>query len=397
MKRLVAIFLFALLFRLAVIGVWYQVGNGGHISWDGGGYYALAKSLLAGEGFQWEGVRTARRPPFYPVFIAGVLRLNPSLLGIYIAQALVGAFGCVALFGLGKILFDRRTGLTASLLMAVDYLSVRQTVSIMTETLFVSFLILSFYCLVQAEKERKTGWLIGAGLLSGASLLTRDVLIFYYPFLVLWFFLWKEPWKLRFYRAGAFILPLLLVIGPWVVRNSLLSARPVLITVGAASTFYLANNPSTTGGTTGGDWQLGLDTLPPADVRWPATHTVSVEWERYILKQSFDFIRNHPGKFVELMGKKIVNMWRPYQTDSPLLARWAAALTYLPVITLGLVGIFWKLKDWKKFFPIFTLIVYVFSLHTILIAHMRYRYPVMPFFMLFAAFALVRLRDPDAC
>jgi len=261
----------------------------------------------------------------------------------------------------------------------------------MTETLFVFFLIVSFYCLIRGEKERKTRWLIGAGLLSGASLLTRDVLILYYPCVILWFFLWREPWKMRFYRVSAFVIPLLLVIGPWILRNSLLHKRPVLITTAVASTFYLANNPTTSGGTTGGDWGLASDSRPPQGVTWPTTDTVDPEWERYIMKESFEFIRNNPRRFVELTGRKIVNMWRPYQSDSPYLARWATALTYLPIVTFDLWGMLQSLKRWKEFFPIFTLLAYTFSLHAILIAHMRYRYPVMPFFMVFAAWMFVKL------
>lgn len=391
MKQVAALFFCALLVRMAMIGVWYQSGKGGHLSSDGTGYHALAESLSAGRGFQLEGRPTTRRPPLYPVLIAGLLPWSPFPLNVYVAQALLGAFSCIALFGVGRILFDPRTGLVASFLMAFDYVSVRQTVSVMAETLFVFFLILGLYCLIRAEKERKNLWLIGAGILSGASLLTRDVQIFYYPCLILWFFLWGESWKKCFYRINAFVLPLLLVIGPWMVRNSLIHQRPVLITTAAASTFYLANNPTASGGTTGGDWGVASDSHPSQDVRWPTTEAVTPEWERYIINQSFDFIRNHPGRFVELTVRKIVNMWRPYQADSPPLSRWATALTYLPVITLGLVGIFLRLRDWRKFFPILVLLLYTFSLHAVLIAHMRYRYPAMPFLMVFAASTLVSL------
>lgn len=391
MRRLAVIFLCALLIRMALIFVWYQSGNGDRISWDGGGYYELGKNLLAGKGFQWEGTPTARRPPLYPVFIASTLPFSPFPFGVYVAQAVVGAVSCLALFGLGQILFDRKTGLVAATLMAFDYVSTRQTVSIMTETLFVFFLIISFYCLIRGQRVGKSRWFILAGFLSGASLLTRDVLIFYYPCVVLWLLLGRGPWKIRLYRVSTFVLPLFLVIGPWIGRNSLLLGRPALITIGGASTFYLANNPSTTGGTTGGDWELGRDTSLAEDVRWPSTETAPLEWERYIVSQSFDFIRNHPRRFVELTGRKIVNTWRPFQTDSPLMARWATALTYLPVIVFGLGGMLWKLKQWRDFFPIFALIAYVFSLHAVLIAHMRYRYPAMPFFMVFAAWAVMRL------
>lgn len=391
MRRLAVIFIFALAIRLAFIWIWYQSGKGDHLSSDGTGYYALAENLSKGIGFQLEGIRTTRRPPLYPVFIASLLPWGSFPLNVYLAQALIGALSCLVLFEVGELLFGQRAGLIASAWMAIDYVSVRQTVSVMAETLFVFFLILSFYCLIRSEKERKNRWLIGAGILSGASLLTRDVQIFYYPFLMLWFLLWKESWKSRIYRVSAFVIPLLLVIGPWILRNSLIHKRPVLITTAAASTFYLANNPTASGGTTGGDWGVVSDSHPSGDVRWTTTEVVTPEWERYIVNQSLDFIRKNPGRFAKLTGKKILNMWRLYQADSPPLARWLTAITYLPVITLGLAGIFLKLKEWRKFFPIFTLIAYTFLLHAVLIAHMRYRYPVMPFFMVFAAWVAVNL------
>lgn len=393
MKKLAAIFIIALLIRLAFIGVWYQMGQGDRLAPDGYGYRTLAQGLNQGKGFQIEGQATARRPPLYPLFAALLLRCSSFPLGIQIVQALLGALSCMILFLLGKEMFDEGTGFLAAAMLGIDYISVRQIVSVMPETLFVFILLGSFYFLIRFTQEKKTVWIILAGILAGFSLLTKETLLFYYPFVTLWFLLHSEPWRIRFFRAGVFSVSLLLVIGPWVVRNSLLRGHPVLLTEGSGRTLYLANNPQATGGSTGGDWALGVDTgMPKAVPSWLLNSSTPELEDRYFFKEAVKFIRDHPGRFAELTGRRVMNMWRPYQTDSPPPAQWATALSYLSAVTLGIWGIFWSRKQWREFFPIFILFSYVFLLHAVLIAHIRYRYPVMPFFMVFASFALLQIR-----
>ncbi len=392
MKKLAIIFVLALGLRIFLIGVWYQTGQGDRLSADGYCYRTMAENLIQGKGFQLEEKPTARRPPVYPLFVSFFLKYNLFPLGIQIAHALIGALSCLLLFALAKEIFDEKVGLLASGILAIDYLSVRQTLSIMPETLFVFFLLGTFYFLMLAYREKKMKGVILAGLLAGLSLLTKEVLLFYFPFVVLWVFLWKNSWKNRFLMAGIFSVSLAIVIAPWVVRNSLLYGRPALLTVGGGGkTFYLANNPQATGGITGGDWVLGVDTAMPQDVpsSFRNSPTPDIE-EDYFFKEAVNFIWKNPWSFVKLAGKKIVNMWRPYQTDSPVPARWASAVSYAPVLILGLLGLFRSANRWREFFPIFTLIGYIFFLHALLIAHIRYRYPVMPFFMIFASFALLQ-------
>ena len=392
---LLAVFLLAFFLRAAFLRIWYGTGQGGRLSGDAHGYLTLAENINEGKGFQLEGAPTARRPPIYPLLIAFLLKYSPFPQGVQLLQVLIGAMSCVVLFGLGKEMFGEGTGGWAAGIMAVDYLSIRQTVSVMPETLFVFFLLVSFYCLWRAWGEGKTGWVMAGGLAAGLSLLTKDVLIFFYPAMALWFLFWKQPWKIRLVRAGAFFFSLLLVIVPWIVRNNRYYHYPVLITAGSGYTLYLANNPSVRVGKTGGDWELGIDTDLPRTVPLPDLGGKMTEWEweeRYFRNQALDFIKNEPVQFIKLMGKKIVNMWRPFQTDSPLAAQWASAAAYLPVLFLGLGGMAASLKRWREFFPVFLLCVYLFLLHAVLIGHIRYRYPLMPFFMIFAAFAMFELR-----
>ena len=295
---------------------------------------------------------------------------------------------------LGSQWFGERVGVLASLAASLDYLSVRQSVSIMPEVLFVFFLLLFFGASSQGWKTRQNGWLLLSGLLGGLVLLTKDVLVWYFPVVLLWYFFWKEPWRLCASRIAVFLLGLCVVVGPWAARNSLLSKRWMLITAGEGYTFYLANNPHTTGGSTGGDWEFKRDIPPLEKVReeHPELQGMSeAETEKYLFQKALEYTLTHPRRFFALVGRKIVNMWRPYQADSPLLAKWASALSYVPVMVFGIFGLARSFSRWREFFPVWVLLAYIFCLHAVLIAHIRYRYSVMPFLMVFAAFAMIEL------
>ena len=386
MKRLIVIFLIALLVRLALVAVWHQSGKGNLISHDGRGYGTVAHSLLEGKGFLFDGHLPNRRPPVYPLFLALFMKLGAFPWGLHLAQAFLGAASCLILYGLARQIFDEKAGLLAALVFALDYASFRETVSVMPEVLYVFLLLGSFYFLFRARREGRARWLVLAGLLGGMSLLTKDLLVFYYPCVIVWILLWPNAWKTRLFRAGLFLVGLGLVVAPWVVRSTLIHGRPVLITVSSGHTLYIGNNPLTKGKTTGGEWGLGED-MDYAE--YPeGMELFSVEADRYYFRKGLDFIRRNPRRFFVLMGKKIVNMWRPYQVDSPRLARWLTALSYVPVALLGGAGMIRSLGRWRRLFPIFSLIGYVFLIHAVMIGQIRYRYSVMPFVMMFAAFVL---------
>lgn len=388
-KKLAAVFILALVLRLGMVALWYETGQGSRISSDAQGYHGLAQSLVAGKGFRVHGEPNFRRLPLYPLFIALCLPGAPYPLGVQCAQAFLGAFSCVILFAMGREMFGANVGLLASAIMGLDYLSIRATTSILAETLLVFFLLTTFYLLFRAEKTKNKSWLAGAGLTAGLTLLTKDNLFLFFPLIALWLLVKDGSWKTGLTRSAFYLTSLLLVIVPWVVHHSLTGPDSVAVTRGIGHILYVANNPQATGGTTGGDWELGRDSmLPWHDNDLPLQATVA-EWDRYLFRRAVKFIREKPGSFFALTGRKIINMWRPTQTDSPPLARWAQALSYIPVVILGFAGIFLSANRWREFFPVYLLIAYVVLFHGVLIAHIRYRFPVMPFFMVFAAFTLV--------
>lgn len=389
MKKIAVIFILALTVRLALVAAWHQSGKGNLISHDGRGYGTVAQSLLEGKGFLFDGHLPNRRPPVYPIFLAFFMKFGAFPWDVHLAQAFLGAASCLILYGLTRQIFGEKAGFLAALVLALDYASFRETVSVMPEVLYVFFLLGSFHLLFRARREKGAKWPVLAGLLSGLSLLTKELLVFYYPCVIVWFLLGPDAWKTRLFRAGCFLLGLGLVVAPWVVRSSLIHGRPVLITVSSGHTLYIGNNPLAQGKTTGGEWGLGED-MDYAE--YPeGMELFSVEADRYYFQKGLEFIRQNPRRFFVLTGKKIVNMWRPYQVDSPPPARWLTALSYIPVVLLGCLGMIQSWARRKELLPILFLIAYVFLIHAVTIGQIRYRYSVMPFVMIFAAFVAAEI------
>ena len=390
MKRIAAIFAVALLLRLGMVGLWRHTGHGNRLSSDSDVYYGMAQSLAQGKGFLFDGRPTSRRAPLYPLFMTGLVKFFPFPIGVQVAQAFVGSLSCLLLFGIGKELFGRGTGLWASGLMAVDYLSIRHTVSILPETLFVFFVLSLFFLLMRSQREKSFAGLLAAGGLAGLSLLTKDALIYYFPLVALWlFFKNRGHWREGVLQATGFLIALLIVIAPWVVRNSLLYRNFVLITMSSGHTFYIGNNPLVTVKTDEGDWGVGRDYQFPQDPGIPPLWTL--EADRYLFKKGREFVREHPRRFVELMGRKMVKMWRPFYPDSPVLAQWASALSYFPVMVLALPGLVWSWRKRAELFPVYVLILYITLVYAVTISGLRYRVPAMPFLMVFAGLAASEL------
>lgn len=389
MKKVIVIFLAALLVRLVFVFFWHRSGNESKMSADANAYRVIAESIREGKGFQLGGVDTARRPPFYPFWISLIMRFSPFPLGIRLMDAVIGSLSCVLLYGIGRKLFGEKAGILGAGLMAIDYLSIRQAASVLSETSFVFFLLAGIYYFLEGEKQGKVRKFFLAGIFAGLSLLTRDVLILYYPVLAGSLLFLNGDMKRRLKCAILFLGGIALITAPWIVRNSLLYHRPTLITVSSGLTLYIANNPKATGGTTGGDWAWDKDSFLPPDIPYSLN---TPEADRYLREKAVEFITGSPRQFLRLCGRKIVNTWRPYQLDSPLIVQLITGGTYIPVVILGIAGLFMSLSRWRELMPVYLLILYVFLLHAVLIAEIRYRYPVMPFFMLFAAYGFLRCR-----
>lgn len=353
-------------------------------------YTTMADNLLAGRGLILNDYRKAAFPPLYPAFLAG-LRLAGarSIRGVRLVQAILGAASCLWLLGIARLVFSLDKGkaplavpLTAALLMAVYPPYIYYCASLMTETLFVFVLLAGIYSLLRSlETDGSSFRLPAAGILLGLGILCRPTLLPFALLIPFWLRIARPGKGCFFRRMLSFLLPLILVLLPWGIRNYRLFQRIVPVTTQAGNILYLANNPLATGGTVsisyfleGGVYHLGEE-------------EDEITYSREYGDRALRFIAASPGRFLVLSLKRLA--WF-YHLDGHY-PRVTFLLIFWGILGLAIAGIWLSREEWR-WTSLLLLLIAVFTLiHMVFPPEGRYRLPIMPAVFAFSGVALVRL------
>ncbi len=343
-RAALAIFILALAVRIVAVGGQWRAPAGG----DGREYDALARSVLRGEGFRYEGPKgsyRSERLPLYPIFLAGIYSLaGHSLAVVRGVQVVLGAVSCLLIYALGTAIFDRRTGIIAGTSASLYGLFVTYygPASILTETIFIFVLLLLMWTVWKALQRFSLSYQFLCGALMAAASLIKGsgsmLAFFFLLFLLIFLPLgWRKASQALALTGGVFLLGL----SPWLLRNYYIHGTLVMSTKGG-HTFWVANNPAARGG-----WarlrpfeeEFGrkLSELPPAEraynealdawleakrpeveriaSRYPLEGLSEVERDRQYFRMGLDYLRSHPGRLPKLLLRKALMHWNPLDKD----------------------------------------------------------------------------------
>lgn len=365
------------------------MGQGGHLSYDATGYYQIAQNLIQGHGFLEWGT-SLRRGPLYPLLMAFTIKFQIFPFGLQMIQALAGAATCGIVFWLGREAFNVTVGVLAAAIQSFDYFSVRQVLSLMPETLLVFLFLLSIGFVIKGVKKNESRDMAWGGFFAGLAVLTKEI---FTPFLALvpfWILILNESWKSKLRLAIIFFICFILTLIPWIIRNRLNQGKWILFTASMGHSFYLGNNPTVQGRIVGEEWDVDKDSrFPVGDPVLTSLYTP--EADHYLFKLGLEYVRSHPFTSLKQTAKKIIRFWYPYYQESSLLTKGLSVICYVPIFILGWMGVFRSVKRWRGLFPLYGPILYLNLVCAVTISSIRYRFPVMPFLMLFAAFAVHEL------
>src|SRR4029078_3573742 len=118
-----------------------------------------------------------------PFFLAGVFRISgASLAAASVAQAALGAFGCVAMAALAGTWFGPMAAWAGGLLLAVNAVVAWTDVSILAEGLLLLLMTGALLCLgTRPASVRRAAM---AGLLTGLAALVRPTALALLPILL---------------------------------------------------------------------------------------------------------------------------------------------------------------------------------------------------------------------
>jgi len=373
---------------------------------DAFAYDAWAQRIAAGE---WMGHAVFYQAPLYP-YVLGTLyaSVGRDLLIVRVLQALLGAIACVLLGIAGRRWFSLPVGAVAAIGLAIWPSAVFADGLIQKSVLDTLLLCALLAALATAMDMPRSRWWMLVGVTLGGLALTRENALVFIPLLLIGLLVpigrtRRLPGGAR--AAVAFALGVTLVLLPVALRNYLVAGELHLTTAQFGPNVYIGNNPSANGMTAPLRPGRGDAAFEQIDATEIAEHAVghsltAGEVSQYWAQRAAAFVTEQPGRWLALMVRKaalLINRVEigdaedqyTYAEWSPVLAALNPLLNFGMLVPLAAAGIVlsWPLR--RGAVVVLTLAV-VYALTVVATFVMaRYRHPLLPLLLLFAAAAVV--------
>jgi hypothetical protein len=339
--------------------------------------------------------------PLYPGVLSAFTAIPGGVLAAKAVQWLVGALAAGLTAAAAATLFDRRTGLIAGFLVALDPFLTFFSSLLLTETPFVTALVALWWMLwpmTRRDLVRDSNlapggfgrWIV-VGLLSAICVYLREsslgLVIVVMGFVVI----------CRRFEGKAVVgvtLSLGIVVAalvPWAARNQAVTGDWCWLTHRAGISLYDGVGPQA----------LGASDLGDIKQSEAVRNMNEVTWNRYFLEQGVAAIKADPGRVLRLAGVKLTRMWNPIPNVGTYRARAVrliSAAWTIPTFTLAAIGVMLLSMRGKRGglrIALFLLLpaMYLSALHSLFVGSVRYRLAAIPMIEILAAVALVAIYD----
>jgi len=406
-RHFLALLAVALVIRLAVLGV----GIDRELFYpDEREYVELAKNLATDNEFSYKGRPTSFRPPGFAFIMSAVFRMSGTTapVPVRVVQIFFSLATIVVVYRLGRDGWGEQVGLIAAGVFAFYPTCIGFNNILLTEPSGLFFVSLTCWMLLRHLQNPHVGWALGAGLALGLGTLIRDT--FFYGGLVTTLFLighkfWDRRYRWR--QVASFAAGFILVLSPWIVRNTLLHGQLTMISTVGGINLYLCNSDETplirpgyifiTRAASGDDGYY-YDSL------FPEMRTASETAKQNLaMRKGLEYMIANPGitalrslnRFVDFWGQErlVINqLLNKYYGEVPLFVMLTIILaifvSYSFVVIAASFG-YWFVR--LTAFDIFGLIfiAYYTGMHTLVLGHPRYHLPLLPLLAIMAARAFL--------
>lgn len=221
-RTLVLIVLLAVVVRLAfmiAVQPWDpEVAESAILVGDANGYQRLAVGISDSWNYESFG---AFRTPGYPTFMAMLYSLfGPSPWIVLLAQVLLNSCAVLLLYLWADLVVGSKVALIAALLYAIEPHVVLYTSVLYSDTVFAFFILASMLSFTYGLKTRRISFALISGALLGVSALVKPVAQFF-PVIAVGIILLLPKAKAAFRLKAALLLlfAFALAISPWIQRN----------------------------------------------------------------------------------------------------------------------------------------------------------------------------------
>ena len=376
---------------------------------DARAYDTWARALAGGD---WLGHEVFYQAPLYPYFLGVLYRLGGTdLLAVRVAQAALGATACLFLARAGAALFTPAVGLLAGALLALNPSAVyfdglvQKTV---LDGFFFTLLLLAVARLVAAGGRRRD-WLL-AGVALGFLSLTRENALGLVALVLAWGWLQfrDRTAGARARAAAVFLAGVALVLAPVALRNLAVGGELHLTTSQLGANLYIGNNPDADGTYRPLRWGRGNALFERQDATELAEQArgrplTPAEVSAYWTGRVVDFVREQPLAWLRLMLRKWLLVWNAIELgdteDQYTHADWSVLLRVLTavlhfgvVLPLAAVGVVLTWPARRRLAILYLLLLGYAATVSVFFVFGRYRFPLVPILLLFAAAGVLHAR-----
>lgn len=328
--------------------------------------------------------------PLYKYFLGIIYWIfGRNFYVVYGIQFALGALGSVFIYLIGRHLFDKRVAFIAYLSFAF-YSNEIIYEGIILRASFITFLgILTFYLLLKLQEAPTPPKLVCSALALSLFFQSRPNTFLCLPFVILflhWYVFKEMTWERKLKSWLQFMVPLVLSLIPLLVQCYLVHGKFVFYDSSGPTAFLAGNFIDYPG--------VGFDSslLTHFQEKFNLTGFSPVA---FIFQQLWD----DPLGFVGMYFRKIYFFLNDLEAASNLsIYLYLESSKLLPNLlshfsifsSLGLIGVVLAIRNREKLFLLYSflgcLILSVVLFHVV----SRFRVPVTPFFILFAAYAVGR-------
>lgn len=393
---------------------------------DAHGYDEWARRIAGGD---WIGSDVFYQAPLYPYFLGVLYKIfGHSLVAVRLAQAVVGAGSCALLGLAGNRFFSRPVGLVAGFGLAVYAPAIFFDALIQKSVLDLFFLTLSLWLiarLVDDSTDRRSWLALGAAM--GGMSLTRENALVFVAVIAVWGLLnnWRRtrldepagkgrapidraiPVRDRAGFVAVFFAGLAIVLLPVALRNYAVGGGFYLTTSQFGPNFFIGNNPQADGTYMSLRFGRGAPEYERTDATELAEHALGRtltpgEVSGYWTDRALDFMTGQPGRWLTLVGRKVMllfNATEMLDTEAQEShAEWSWPLRvggwfghFGVLVPLAVIGLVFAWRDRARLSVLYVMLAAYSASVVMFYVFARYRLPLAPVLLLFAAVALVGL------
>jgi hypothetical protein len=368
---------------------------------DSEGYWVLAKTIVAGEAYQYNGPdASVFRTPIYPWMLSWVIRTSRPERAVRNARYFGSALGMLAVgIGMGVVAryYDRVAALVFGGLTMCYPGGVTTSVLVLAEAPFMPmmFIVLSALALANRCPTHSMRWTAVAGVVSGIAILTRPSWLLFMPFYYAIRILGNGQRLREFKHAVVAGICIAIVMSPWWVRNYQVTGHFVLTTLQVGASLYDGLHPGATGASDTGMVFSGkfAERLRAEDGRSEGElGNFEYRLNARLASAAAAWAIANPTESAILAAKKIARTWTPVPSAAELPGGWPVRVAF----AVGMLGIVvpagWHLLRRRSLMGLGPFVVpalYFTLLHAIFVGSIRYRQPAVFALAVFAAPELV--------